>query len=260
MSRYALVLEYDGSYFCGWQKQLGVATIQSSLEKALANFASHEINTITAGRTDTGVHALNQVVHFDSSANRQLAGWIYAVNAKLPAAVRVKKALVVEDDFDARYSAVSRTYQYYLYISPQNSAHLHSQIGWYYKELDLVKMQLAAALLVGQHDFSSFRAAGCQANSAIRTILQSVVEQGGNMIRFTFQADAFLDHMIRNIVGALVYVGNGRISVDDFANIFAAGDRKLAPPTFMPNGLYLASVDYPCEVCQFDQDLWLYSL
>lgn len=259
MVRYALVVEYCGHNYSGWQTQRNTPTIQDSLEKALSKFADHKVATITAGRTDTGVHALNQVVHFDSNANRALHGWVVGVNANLPADIRIKKALIVPNDFDARFSAKSRTYHYYLLISKVNSALVNHNIAWYHNQLDVDKMQLAASMLVGCHDFSSFRASDCQANSPIRTMLQSFVESQGNVMRFTFQANAFLYHMVRNIVGALVYVGIGKLTVEQFSDIFMACNRKLAPPTFMPNGLYMVNVEYDIPIIDFEQDLWLYS-
>lgn len=260
MARYALVLEYDGSEFHGWQSQVGVASVQSTLEKALSLFADHEISTITAGRTDTGVHALNQVVHFESNANRQLAGWVKGVNARLPSSVRVKDVKVVSSNFDARFSALSRTYHYYLLLQPHNSAHLHRYVGWCHNDLEIEKMRYAANLLIGRHDFSSFRASSCQANSPVRNMKSLFIEQRYNIMRFSLTANAFLHHMVRNIIGALVYVGNGKLSVSQFEDIFRQANRSFAPPTFMPNGLYLANVEYP-EIILSDHDdsKWLFN-
>lgn len=259
-NKYALILEYDGSIFHGWQIQNDVKTVQGLLEAALSKFANEPIATITAGRTDTGVHALNQVVHFTSSAKRNLDGWVRGVNALLPSEIRIKRAVIVDDNFDARFSALSRTYHYYLRVAPINSAHLSRYQGWYYHELDIIKMQQAAQLLIGRHDFSSFRAAGCQANSPIREMYNLAIEQKGNLIRFNLTANAFLHHMVRNIVGALVYVGVGRITVADFQQVFASANRNNAPPTFMSNGLYLANVQYP-DIILGDEDFeqWLFN-
>ena len=259
MAKYALLLEYNGANYHGWQIQKGVATIQGELERALSSFAAEKIATITAGRTDTGVHATHQVVHFTSSANRHLHGWISGVNAKLALDIRVKAAQLVGDDFDARFSALSRTYHYYLRTQPLNSAILAPHVGWYYQELDLARMEQAASLLHGRHDFSAFRAAGCQANTPIREMHGVAIERRGNMLRFSLQANAFLHHMVRNIIGGLVYVGNGRISTAEFAQVFKAADRRLAPPTFMANGLYLVAVNYPQAPFSADTDLWLFN-
>ena len=259
MNKYALLLEYEGSQFCGWQiQQPGVKTIQGELERALSLFANHPVATITAGRTDTGVHACHQVVHFYSAAERKLAGWVTGVNANLPATIRIKEAIEVADSFDARFSAVARTYHYYLLMQPVNSAFLNPLVGWYYQNLDLTKMQLAANLLLGIHDFSSFRASACQANTAVRNMLNLIIEQRGQMLRFSFTANAFLHHMIRNIVGALVYVGCGKLTLSEFEQVFKACSRKLAPPTFMPNGLYLVDVSYPEEYFKAIESNWLF--
>lgn len=260
MTKYAAILEYDGSEFHGWQSQVGVVTVQDTLESALSSFAHSKIKTITAGRTDTGVHALNQVVHFSSDANRPISGWINGVNAKLPKDIRIKNVSIVDDSFDARFSAVSRTYHYYLLLQPHNSVHLYRYVGWYHSNLDLELMQDAAQLLLGKHDFSSFRASSCQANSPIRDMHELKIDRVGNMLRFSLTANAFLHHMVRNIVGALVYVGNGKINYSDFERIFKQANRNFAPPTFMPNGLYLADVEYPQFIeNNFNPDVWLFN-
>lgn len=260
MARYALLLEYDGSDYYGWQTQKDVVTVQQQLEKALSSFANHPVTTVTAGRTDTGVHALNQVVHFDSDAKRSHHGWVNAVNSKLPITIRVKEVADVAFNFDARFSALSRTYHYYLLIQPQQSALFNRHAGWYYRELDLELMQQAANMLVGRHDFSAFRASACQANTPTRNMRAITIERRANMLRFSLTANAFLHHMVRNIIGALLYVGNGRISLSDFQAIFQQTDRRLAPPTFMPNGLYLADVEYPQAIfTPADLSVWRFN-
>lgn len=260
MTKYALILEYDGSKFHGWQSQHGVATIQDSLEIALSKFANENVNTITAGRTDTGVHALNQVIHFESSANRTLSGWVKGVNANLPKSIRVKEVRIVNDEFDARFSATSRTYHYYLLNSQTYSAHIYDNVGVYHHHLDIDLMQEAANLLIGKHDFSSFRASSCQANTPVRQMNFIEVKKQASMIRISLQANAFLHHMVRNIVGSLVYVGSKRITVNEFKQVFLSRSRKLAPPTFMPNGLYLVDVSYPDIAISNakELDMWLY--
>lgn len=259
MAKYALLLEYDGSNYCGWQIQANASSIQGELEAALSYFASQQITTITAGRTDTGVHAMHQVVHFVSDAKRQLSGWVKGVNARLPLDIRVKAVAEVNDDFDARFSALSRTYHYYLLSRPINSAILNSKIGWYHQELDLAPMQQAAQKLIGKYDFSAFRAAGCQARTPIREMYDISIDKRGNIYRFSLTANAFLHHMVRNIVGALVYIGNGKLDAAGFIEIFAQRNRKLAPPTFMPDGLYLVNVAYPQPIFAADPETWLFN-
>ncbi|MCC2645227.1 MAG: tRNA pseudouridine(38-40) synthase TruA [Burkholderiales bacterium] len=258
MPNIALQLEYEGSWFYGFQKQKGRRTIQSELEKALSKFANHEVVVITAGRTDTGVHAINQVVNFTTSAKRELHGWVRGVNALLPDDIAIKKAVIVPDDFNARFNAISRTYFYYLCVRRSRLGLLNRKLGWYYDSLDIEKMQEACHLLHGRHDFSSFRAADCQANTAIRNMLScglyfennlfinesSTSLDKGITLRFEFTANAFLYHMVRNLVGALLYVGKGKLNLAEFQALLNAKNRKLAPPTFMPDGLYLASVNY----------------
>lgn len=244
--RYALSLSYDGSQFFGWQKQAqGVMTVQETLENALSTIAGEKINTITAGRTDTGVHATAQVVHFDSDAHRPLSAWVRGVNAHLPDSIAVWHAQEVDAHFHARFDACARRYRYVLQSSPVRTPLLYGRAGWTHYALDVDKMQQAAALLLGEHDFSSFRASQCQAKSPIKTMYQITFSGSPSFIKMDFYANAFLHHMIRNIVGALVYVGSNRLSVGEFADLFAAKSRLTAPPTFMPDGLYLTGIDYP---------------
>lgn len=244
--RYALSLSYDGSQFFGWQKQAqGVMTVQETLENALSIIAGEKINTITAGRTDTGVHATAQVVHFDSDAYRPLSAWVRGVNAHLPDSIAVWHAQEVDAHFHARFDACARRYRYVLQSSPVRTPLLYGRAGWTHYALDVDKMQQAAALLLGEHDFSSFRASQCQAKSPIKTMYQITFSGSPSFIKMDFYANAFLHHMIRNIVGALVYVGSNRLSVGEFADLFAAKSRLTAPPTFMPDGLYLTGIDYP---------------
>lgn len=261
MVRYALLVEYNGSSYNGWQTQHGVPTIQSSLEAALSDFADEEINTITAGRTDSGVHALGQVVHFDTNAKRKLHGWVTAVNSKLPHGIRVKQATIVDDKFDARFSARKREYHYYLSMRATHSALLDNLVGHYPHGLDIELMQEAVQSLIGVHDFSSFRASDCQARNAVRTMHKARLERRGDMVRFEFTANAFLYHMVRNMVGALIYVGNKRIGMAQFNDLLNHKDRKLAPPTFMPDGLYLVNVGYEENIFpEHKFDSWLYNL
>jgi len=206
---------------------------------------------ITAGRTDSGVHARYQVISFESNAKRSLHGWIRGANALLPRDIVVQDVANVKDDFDARYSALSRTYKYYLYQNPVRSALLDKKVGWYHSLLDIVAMSDAAKFLIGTQDFSSFRAAECQAANPVRDLSVFRITENNKIICFEITANAFLHHMIRNIIGALVYVGNGKLSVDGFRDLILARNRKLAPPTFMPDGLYLTNVTYKEEIFSY---------
>jgi tRNA pseudouridine38-40 synthase len=240
----ALGLTYDGSSFCGWQSQPSGCGVQDALEAAIASIAQHDIRVHAAGRTDTGVHALGQVVHFETNALRPMSAWVRGVNAKLPATVRVEWAQAVDNDFHARFSAHSRSYQYLLYNAPVASALMFSKAGWFHLPLDYAAMQTAIRYFVGEHDFSAFRASECQAKSPVRTITQASVESAGNYFIFSFSANAFLQHQVRNMLGALIYVGKGAHSPDYIKALLLKRDRTLSPPTFSPNGLYLTGVGY----------------
>lgn len=243
--RIALGLEYDGRAFAGWQTQPHGNTVQDKLNAALSQIAGHPVVTLAAGRTDAGVHALMQVVHFETQAQRQLGAWVRGVNALLPASVAVVWAQEVGDDFHARFSAFSRSYRYFLLTHPVRPALTAGRVGWYHQPLDVAAMRAAAQVLLGQHDFSSFRASECQAKSPLKHLQQlDIVEERG-LIRFDLTADAFLHHMVRNIVGTLLYVGKGSLDVAGVQALLAARDRSKAPPTFMPDGLYLTGVGYP---------------
>jgi len=242
--RIALGLEYDGSGFCGWQSQPGGCGVQDHLEASLAQIAGHLVRTHAAGRTDAGVHALMQVVHFDTTADRPLSAWVRGVNALLPGSMRVQWAHPVSDEFHARFSARHRSYQYLLVNQPVAPAILGGKAGWYHRPLDVDAMRAAAAHLVGEHDFSAFRAAECQAKSPIKQLSLADVARFGDCLLFHFRASAFLHHQVRNMVGALVYVGNGRHEPEWMAALLAEKNRTLAPPTFDPDGLYLTGVDY----------------
>lgn len=240
----ALGLAYDGSTFCGWQSQPSACGVQDALESAIASIAQHEIRVHAAGRTDTGVHALAQVVHFETNALRPMSAWVRGVNAHLPASVRVEWAQAVEDDFHARFSAHSRSYQYLLYNAPVASALMSSKAGWFHLPLDYIAMQSAIQYLLGEHDFSAFRASECQARSPVRTITQASIESSGNYFIFSFSANAFLQHQVRNMLGALIYVGKGTYAPDYMKELLQKRDRTISPPTFSPYGLYLTSVGY----------------
>ena len=242
--RLALGLEYDGTAFCGWQTQPSGCGVQDHLQAALSRFADAPVEVVAAGRTDTGVHASAQVVHFDTGVVRDVQGWIRGTNTYLDGAARVLWAAVVPDDFHARYSARARTYHYLLLNEPVAPALLRGRVGWFHRALDEGRMAEAARALVGEHDFSAFRDAQCQARSPVRVLHEARVRRTGNVVAFTFRANAFLHHMVRNLVGALVYVGCGRQEPAWIAQLLEARDRTLAAPTFAPEGLYLAGVEY----------------
>lgn len=240
-------LEYDGSHFCGWQSQLSGCGVQDHLQAALAKMAGHVISVSAAGRTDAGVHAMSQVVHFDTETSRPVSAWVRGVNAFLPAAVRVLWAQEVNDQFHARFSAERRSYQYLLQISPVAPALMQGKVGWYHRPLEVEAMQAAAAHLLGEHDFSAFRASECQAKSPIKNLQQADITKHGNILKFDFSANAFLHHMVRNLVGSLIYVGNGKCSPDWVVELLQQKDRTRAAPTFMPDGLYLTGVQYDAK-------------
>jgi tRNA pseudouridine38-40 synthase len=248
LKRIALGVQYDGAHWHGWQTQPHGKTVQDALESAIKRFALTDIATTCAGRTDTGVHALEQVVHFDTGLERDMFSWVRGVNAFLPASIAVRWAAEVkgegDDAFHARFSARSRTYHYVLYNHPVRMPLLAGKAGWVFRPLQVEPMREAAACLLGTHDFSAFRAAECQAKSPVKTMHDIRIERRGDLIVFTLTASAFLHHMVRNIVGSLIVVGNGNQPPQWLAGILDKRDRSLAAPTFMPDGLYLAKIEY----------------
>jgi tRNA pseudouridine38-40 synthase len=245
--RIALGIEYDGRAFAGWQTQPHGNTVQDVLEKALSRIAGSPVATVAAGRTDAGVHALQQVAHFDCDASRPASAWVRGVNSHLPHSVSVLWARPVAPAFHARFSAFSRSYSYFLLAHAVRPALNAGRVGWYHRPLDLAAMRLAAERLLGSHDFSSFRAAECQAKSPVKHLQRLAISERQGLLRFDLLADAFLHHMVRNIVGALVYVGKGALDAEQMGALLAARDRTAAPPTFMADGLYLTGVGYPDE-------------
>jgi len=248
MKRWVCGLSYDGTDYCGWQTQpAGAAAkpaLQDVVESALATIADHAVRTRCAGRTDAGVHALQQVIQFDTTASRPATAWVRGVNACLPPAVAVRWAVPVDDDFDARFGARARTYWYVLLDCPVRPPLWRDRAGWAHRRLDAGRMHQAAALLQGSHDFSAFRASSCQAATPVRTIESIGVARDGRFVLLAVTANAFLHHMVRNLVGALVYVGDGRRPVEWVAQVLASRDRSRAAPTVAASGLYLASVRY----------------
>lgn len=242
--RIVIGLEYDGRAFCGWQTQPGACAVQDVLEAALAQIHAGPVQTIVAGRTDAGVHALAQVAHFDVTRPRPLSAWVRGVNTLLPEGVAVLWSQSVAPEFNARYSATERSYRYLLFNHPIRPALLAGRVGWVHAPLDALRMAEAAGLLLGEHDFSAFRAAECQAKSPVRELREARVERHGDFLLFEFRANAFLHHQVRNMVGALVWIGLGRRPVEWLAEVLASCDRTRAAATFSGDGLYLAGVKY----------------
>lgn len=245
MARIALGVSYDGRPWQGWQTQPHGQTVQDTLELAIRSFLTIPVQTICAGRTDTGVHGLGQVVHLDSDIHRSEQSWVRGLNAHMPPSVSVQWAQVVSEDFHARFSATERTYTYIILNTPVRQPLWAGRAGWVFQSLDLEMMRQAACHLVGEHDFSSFRSSQCQAKSPIRTIYALSLEQKGRLIYVTLRANAFLHHMVRNILGALIQIGQGREPVSYMEHLLSVCDRRQGAPTFSPDGLYLTAVKYP---------------
>ncbi len=244
--RIALGIEYDGSQFCGWQMQShGIRTVQASVEKALSLVAAEPIQVICAGRTDTGVHAIDQVVHFETSSERPEKAWVLGVNTHLPDDVASVWARPVDDDFSARFTATARQYRYVILNRKARAAILRDKICWRHGELDERLMHQAAQALIGDQDFSSFRSSACQANHPRRVVHFINVHRKGDFIYIDIRANAFLHHMVRNIAGSLLMIGQKEKSVDWMAELLSAQDRTQAGPTAPAGGLYLVKVTYP---------------
>lgn len=247
--RIALQLEYDGSAFHGWQMQRDPAlpTVQETLEAALSRIADHPLKLSCAGRTDTGVHATGQVVHFNARTDRGARAWVTGGNSLLPPSVRIHWAGTVERRFHARFAALSRRYRYIIHESPVASAVLARQVTHCHERLDAAAMDRAGALLLGENDFSAFRAAGCQSSSPFRNVTRLSVRRHQAFIVIDIEANAFLQHMVRNIAGALLEVGRGRRPPEWITELLAGRDRRQGAMTASPNGLYLVDVAYPPE-------------
>jgi len=243
--RVALALEYDGSRYLGWQTQPGGGTVQDALQAALSAIAGESTAVTCAGRTDRGVHARMQVVHLDTQAVRPEGAWVRGANALLPESIAVQWARQVPEEFHARYSALARTYRYVLLNRPVRPALAARYAGWCHAPLDVEAMREAARHLVGEHDFSVFRSAECQAKTPVRTLHSLEIEAGDGRIDLVLRANAFLHHMVRNIVGTLVYVGRGKHPPAWASELLASRDRARAAPTFAAEGLYLERVEYP---------------
>ena len=245
MARIVLGIEYDGGAFFGWQQQVSLRSVQAVLERALAKVADHPVTVICAGRTDTGVHAFEQVVHFDTGARRELHAWVLGGNSNLPDDVRILWAKPALDDFHARYSAIARYYRYIILNRPVSSALSPRQTTWCYPHLDADKMHRAAQTLLGSHDFSSFRAQGCQSKSPCRILYFVDVVREGDKVIIDICANAFLHHMVRNIAGVLIDIGVGKRTVEWTQELLTVKSRKLGGVTAPPDGLHLAGVYYP---------------
>ncbi len=244
MTRLALGVSYRGGAYCGWQRQPNEKSVQDSVERALSQFADVAVGVTCAGRTDTGVHAINQVVHIDAPVEREDASWVRGTNRYLPADVAIQWCQRVDDDFHARFSAIGRRYTYLLLESPVRPALEAGLAGWTFRPLDGDAMRQAARLLIGEHDFSAFRSSQCQAASPVKQMRAIEISRRRAYWRIDFDASAYLHHMVRNIVGCLIAVGTGKRDVSWLAEVLASRQRKLAAPTFSPDGLYFVGPYY----------------
>lgn len=245
--RLALSIEYNGSKYYGWQKQNSNSTntIQYYVDAALTKIANHEVKTICSGRTDTGVNALNQVVHFDTKSRRLDKNWIDGVNSNLPSDIKLKNIYHVDKEFHARFHALSRTYQYYINTNP-NSTIFNNAYTWIIKDkVSVAKMRSSLKYLNGLQDFSSFRSSGCQAKNPVRNIINTSIKKEKNIIIFSITANAFLYHMVRNIIGTIIDIGSGKISPSELRKIINKKDRKYCSKMAPANGLFLWKVSYP---------------
>lgn len=241
----AAVLEYDGSAFAGWQWQDNAPSVQAAVESALSAVADVPIRVVTAGRTDAGVHASAQVIHFDTPVERSAYAWLRGTNSNLPAAIALRWVGLVSEDFHARFSATGRAYRYVILNRPVRPTFLRARVTHEYRPLDVAPMMAATRFLIGEHDFSSFRAVQCQARSPVRQLRQLDVERINDLVVITATANAFLHHMVRNLAGVLMDIGAGEQSPEWAHEILVARDRTLGGVTAPPDGLYLTGVDYP---------------
>lgn len=247
MTRIALGLEYDGAAFCGWQIQDSARSVQACVEQALSRVADHPVSVICAGRTDAGVHALGQVVHFDTGAARTPRAWVFGANSYLEHDVSVLWAQPVSDEFHARFSAIARHYRYVILNRAVRPAVGHTRVSWCYRPLDVARMNQGAQYLVGEHDFSAYRAVACQAKHALRTVHRLHIARHGELVVLEISANAFLHHMVRNIAGVLMEIGSGAREPVWARAVLESRDRTLGGVTAPPQGLTLAGVDYPAH-------------
>lgn len=246
MTRFVLCVEYDGSRYHGWQTQEpGVATVQENLEKALSRVADRPVQVICAGRTDTGVHATGQVVHFDTDAVRDEKAWVMGTNTHLPDDIAVRWARSVPEDFHARFSAFSRRYRYVIHNHRVRPALFRRQVTWNHRPLDVARMRAALPALRGEHDFTSYRCVHCQAKSPVKTLHHLALHEHGSLLVLEAEANAFLMHMVRNIAGVLMTIGAGKRPPEWAGEVLAARDRRQGGVTAPPFGLYLVHIGYP---------------
>lgn len=242
---YAIGVEFLGTHYRGWQRQEEVVSIQQKLETALSTIANHPIEVIASGRTDAGVHAGNMVAHFTTHAKRTPHNWLRGANTLLPDDIAIRWLVPMPSDFHARFSAIARRYRYITLNQPYRPAILRHQVTHFYEPLNIAPMIQASKLLQGTHDFSSLRAAACQSRQPVRTVSHVHLFQHGAYLVLDIQADGFLHHMVRNIMGVLFAIGTGQMDADDLPKLIHAKDRKLAPPTASPDGLYFVNAYYP---------------
>lgn len=248
MQRFAVGIEFCGMNYRGWQtQQPGVPSVQETIEKVLSTVANEPIVLHGAGRTDAGVHATNMVAHFDTQAQRSIYGWLRGSNSQLPKDISIQWIQEMDMDFHARFKAKARRYRYVIYNNPTRPALLHKQVTHIFTPLNVEKMIQAAKKFEGTHNFESFRAAACQSNQPVRHVKHCRLIPHGRYLVLDIQADGFLHHMVRNIVGCLLEVGQGQYEIDHIDEIFAAQDRKAAGVTAAPDGLYFIHADYPEE-------------
>lgn len=245
MARIALGIRYDGSAYHGWQFQGGHKTVQGEVERALSTVADHTVSTVCAGRTDAGVHASGQVVHFDTTSYRSGHDWIFGANSNLPSDISILWAKEVDEHFNARFSAQARRYRYVIYNHEIRPGILRKAMGWYYRLLDENQMRMAAQYFIGEHDFRSFQGAGCQSKISVRTIFQIEIFRIQRMVVVDIRGNSFLLHMVRNIIGVLVAIGSGEKKPEWAGIVLKAKDRRQGGVTVSPNGLYLVEVTYP---------------
>ena len=243
--RVALGIEYNGSRFSGWQRQENADSIQAAVEEALSRVADHPVKVVCAGRTDTGVHALQQVVHFDTTAVRSERSWCFGANTHLPKDIAVTWASPVDEAFHARFSAVKRTYRYVILNRSVRPTFLAYRVSWEYRPLNIEYMAHAAQFLVGKHNFNAYRAVGCQAKSPVRHVYRLTVRRQGEMVLIDIEANAFLHHMVRNIAGVLMAIGAGERPANWSHTVLTGEDRRLGGITAPAHGLYLVDVEYP---------------
>lgn len=245
MSRWAFGIEYDGRHYCGWQQQSGLRSIEGALAEAIGHVADHPVELVCGGRTDAGVHAIGQVVHVDVKAIRSARAWVLGTNAQLDRTLSVSWAVPVADFFHARFSALRRHYRYTIFNRSTRSAWHADHTSWIAAPLDASVMQQAAEYLVGEHDFSAFRASECQSRSPVRRVDRLTVQREGELVHIDIAANAFLHHMVRNIAGLLIEVGRGVRSVESVGQVLIGRDRRRSAPTAAAEGLCLRAIDYP---------------